>query len=191
MGKSTQPLPRDLWRQHAQEAQRQAARLLRLRGGDPLAAGDLSQEALLRLWGAQQRGESIPSPGPWLVGTMRHLLADWAREALACPSTDRLTPGNGELLADPDPRADVVGQAVLRDLWVYAPGLFERLPPPLRQIATLQYLSGWTRRDIVAWLRRWRPIGKEEARKQIKRTHRALVSICGLDQEPGGGGQCP
>ncbi len=51
------------------------------------------------------------------------------------------------------------------------------LPPPQRQIARLRYLEGAPTRAIRQWLRIWRPVGDDEARRMVKRTYAMLRAL--------------
>lgn len=126
------------------------------------------------------------TPGAWLGAAIRHRSADMARRApLDRPSLEAAPEGPAEPL-DESRGADPASAAALTDLWEQAPALLAALPPPFRQIAVLQFLEGWTRKEIARWLRRWRPIGWEEARRLITEGHRQIRSLGGPSQGPCG-----
>jgi DNA-directed RNA polymerase specialized sigma24 family protein len=132
----------------------------------------------MRLCVALRQGQEVDHLGAWLRATMRHILADGARRPRRCGP--ELRDPEEDVLGDwPDPHASAnpATAAMLHDYWAQAPSLFRRLQPPYRQIATLQYLQGWTRRGISQWLRTWRPVGEEEVRRLLSRTHSLLRSV--------------
>lgn len=146
------------------------------RGGvrDALAVDDLAQEALARLWEAVRAGERVEFAEAWLRGTMIHLLVDRARGATGgLHHLDDEAP----LFASADRFADPVECATMHEMSERASAFLERLPLPDRQIAILQYVHGWPRREVAAWLRGWRPVGQEETRRLFRRCHAMLAAI--------------
>jgi len=69
--------------------------------------------------------------------------------------------------------------AVLHELWERAPALLGRLPPPYRQVATLQGVLGWSRSAITDWLCAWRPIARQICPGILRRTHEMLPFLVG------------
>jgi len=67
--------------------------------------------------------------------------------------------------------------AILRDLKERAPALLDRLPPPYRQVAILQLIEGWSRREIIAWLQTWLPISESSCQRIFARTHEMLPFV--------------
>lgn len=157
----------------------QSASRLQRRLGKALRADELAQEAVFRLWLASQSDRQIPRPFAWIEGVLRHLVMDEFRAHNRLITSQDLTLFEDEALELPSEAiwSDPERRAVLEDLWSQAPALLERLPPPCRQIATLQNLRGWSRRQVSTWLVSWRPVGEEEVRRLFVRTHRMLRAL--------------
>jgi len=62
---------------------------------------------------------------------------------------------------------------------VRAPALLVRLPPPYRQVATLQGVLGGSRSAITDWLCAWRPISRQSCPGILRRTHEMLPFLVG------------
>ena len=175
----------EAWGRIREHALRSAARHGSRYGWDGHIVEDVAQEALLRLWTAVRAGDRIRAPLAWVERVVRYIALDAARgrrRALGPAPGLRLDERSIEEIGC-DSTRDPDTAVVLSDLWASAPTLFARLPPPCREIATLQYERGWSRKDIVSWLLDWRDVGEEEARRMIKRSH-ALLRCLGRSREP-------
>ncbi len=166
-------------------AEHRAVRVARRNGWDCHLAEDVAQEALVRLWSALRAHERILDQHAWIDRVVVNISSDAARRR---PSAGVPLPG----LSRPNERLDSVAAgssadpealSALRDLWDHAPALLNRLPPPCHEIATLQYLLGWTTAEITRWLGTWRPIGRDEAHRLILRAH-AMLRALGRSQDP-------
>ncbi len=166
------------WAEWSAFAWRYSAHLVGTTASRSSTAGDLAQEALVRLWLTAQSGRPIVRPTAWLRTVLLRLTLDEARRprppwkhphppwsAAECEASD---PACEAPWADPEHAAQV---AEIRDR---AEELLKRLPPPHREIARLQVLRGASRSEIIRWLQRWRPVGEEECRRLLRATHRAL-----------------
>lgn len=179
-------IERKTWGRIREHALRSAARYgSRYHRWDGNAREDVAQEALLRLWIAVRAGNRIKAPRAWVERVVRYIALDAARGR-------RRAPGPAPGLRQDERSIEEIGcvsardpdtAVVLSDLWTSAPTLFARLPPPCREIVTLQYLRGWSRREIVSWLLDWRDVGEDEARRMIKRSH-ALLRCLGRSRDP-------
>lgn len=165
--------------------QREAARWLRTHGVRGTFADDLSREALCRVIEARSRELEIRSPLAWVRRVFQSLARDASRgkaDGPLPPRIESLALAAGELARHretPSPEETLLRQ----DLFEWAPPLLDRLPPPYREIAHLQYRLHWTRRQIAAWLAAWRQIGTEGARMALRLTHQMLRAF-GNQQEP-------
>lgn len=74
-------------------------------------------------------------------------------------------------VADPAVAAETHDEARIALAWLFD------LPAPYRQIATAQCLRDWSRREIIAWLQSWRPVGLGCCRRLIDRTHELLRAM--------------
>ena len=85
-------------------------------------------------------------------------------------------------LAERDDLVSVLGEVI------------DAFPRPYCNILELAYLRGWTRRQVETWLREWRPIGPDEARRLYSMARRLLgraftpdgdirAPVCGLPKE--------
>ncbi|MCI0657754.1 MAG: sigma-70 family RNA polymerase sigma factor [Acidobacteria bacterium] len=138
-------------------------------------AEDVAQDAAVRLWLAVRAGVPVRRHEDWIRGTVRNLCLDEAaKDELLTAS--RARPCNLDLVEGAS-WADPENRAILTDLWSAAPVLLRGLPPPCAEIATLQIILEWTREEIIDWMRAWRPVGREECRRQLKRTHRMLRGL--------------
>jgi RNA polymerase sigma factor (sigma-70 family) len=163
-----------------QRSVRLASRL----GWDAQLSEDVAQEAVLRLWVAIDDGKRVESPEAWIKGAIRRIYSNRMRGArgelrrlLARSSDTFLERVAASLWADPE------RQATLCELSARLPALLWRLPPPCRQIALLQHAQGSSRAEVIAFLRGWRPVGTDEARRLIKLTH-AMLRALGRDEDP-------
>jgi hypothetical protein len=127
----------------------------------------------------------VGSVAGWLHGTIRHLLAA-ARRGTRDPAVSACSLEaalEGPLEPEARTWSNPERTAVLSDLASVGPMLINRLPPPCREIARLQYLEGATRAEIRTYLRAWRPIGCEEVRRLLRLTH-ALLRAFGRGRSP-------
>jgi len=148
----------------------------------PHAVDDVLQQALWKLLRAKQRGHVVRRSRAWLIKTARHVLADWAtREHSEVGPTHHAQASAQEMGLDQLEGAEMspADAAILRDLWGQAPTLIKLLPPPYRQIAEVKYLSTTvpTNREVIAWLRSWRPVGEERCRTMMRVTNHMLRAV--------------
>jgi DNA-directed RNA polymerase specialized sigma24 family protein len=147
---------------------------------------DLAQECLLRLTGQAIADETrIRNPKAYVRRVLRGIIEKTAREQARershrYPTT--LTDLDVNRIEDREREPDPVRLACLREMASVGPSLVERLPPPYREIARLQYLNGHTRRQIIAWLQCWRPVSEPTCRAALVRTHKMLRAL--------GSGEC-
>jgi RNA polymerase sigma factor (sigma-70 family) len=173
------------WHRLRLDAVRSAARLAARQGWDDHVADDLAQEALMmRLWDAR-RTQAIRSPSAWLERVLRRLAADEARRraALPAPAPGRFVEEGATERTGSGRSVDPEAQVVLSDVWASAPDLLGVLPPPCREIASLQYLRSWSRREILCWLQGWRSTSEGEFRRLLVRSH-AMLRALGLSKSP-------
>jgi DNA-directed RNA polymerase specialized sigma24 family protein len=151
-----------------------AVRAIPRGNGDSAMAEDLAQESLLRLHRSLLLGRSITNLDGWLRRVVKNLAVDQVRAAgrrITCNMEDRETQMIPSKVHAPGDHAAIL------ELWQAAPELFALLPPPWKQVARLQYLELWTRREIIAWLCLWRPVAVETCRGILRQTHGMLRAI--------------
>jgi DNA-directed RNA polymerase specialized sigma24 family protein len=147
-------------------------------------AEDLAGETALRFLeagGALVGRASLQAPLAALVRRVamnihfRSLAKRWRRRAIALRLAAR---GDGSRLVEPVSRATPAAIAELADEVAALLRAAGSLPPPFRQIA-LRRLDGATLSEVTAFLRAWRPIGSDEARRLWRLTTNLLQSILG------------
>lgn len=170
----------DVWQELWAQTFHTASRLVEKLGSGGWDPEDLAQETLFLYLRALRAGHQVGNTRSSVEGTLRHLIADGLRGRLDDVGPTRMQPLDDGSLDLPSLASglDPEMNAVLKELWTQAPALMSRLPPPFLQIAKLQYLRGWSRRDISTWLRAWRPVGEQEVRRLLSRSH-ALLSALG------------
>ena len=171
------PRPPEGWNWDAlvRSFQVDARNWLRRRGHTEAEAGDFAQEALFRLCREVSKGINIRFPRAWV----RRVFASLARES-----------SRGRASAPLPPRFDARAY-VSRELWLRAATqlpeqlvaerelavwYLSHLPQPHRRIAYCESI-GFNRREIVAHLQSWRPIGEAEARRLIVKSKKMLKVI--------------
>ncbi len=174
--------PRRGWRELIRVLKPATRGMVRRRGSDPLEADDLLQEALLRLWVTVNSGTRVDAPRAWVRATMRHIMDDVARGRSVPVGPMRPLPAAFEQVAVQDGAhneaiVDVSESATQHELLARGRRLLDGLPPPYRQIATLQYLNEWNRREITLWLQSWIPVADETCRGLFRRTHGMLPAL--------------
>ena len=132
----------------------------------------------MRLLRERRAGRTVRHPERWITRAVRNLAADRLRgratELGPLPDAVRGMPDD-EL---PGPGADPALAAQLRDDLDLALARIDRLPPPYREIAHLQYVAGWTRPEVVTYLRAWRPeSGDGTCARLLGRTHEMLRAL--------------
>lgn len=167
------------WTELAEFALRRAQSVTRKHALDLELAEEIAQETIVQFWLAENAGRTIESTSTWVSGTLRHLAADHAMGR--CRGIHALAPARSDAKDPDDTKArkwsDPERNATLEDLWSRAPKLLAQLPPPCRQLAILQFIHGFSRLDLEHWLRSWRPIGAEEVRRLLRRTHSMLRGL--------------
>ena len=172
-----------LWAALSTRTHRRARILARnLRG--PLSSDDLAQEALLRLIRARRRGSDVRSPEVWLDRVMRRVAGQARRRERERMLVMRIGIESRDQDREAETAAGPETGVILKDLMDHFRRRLAELPPPCREIAELRYIEGWRRDQVIAWLRIWRPIGREEARRQLKRTLRAIRALGNDAAEP-------
>ena len=149
-------------------------------------SADVAQETIFRLFIERLRGRGIRKPLAWARTVIPSLVRDAARGKADGPFPPRiesrvtLARDLAALRSARSPEAE----AAHRELAALVPGLLDRLPPPYREIAHLQYLLEWSRREIGSWLKTWRPVGDAGIRRAIRLAHQMLGAI-GQGRHPG------
>ena len=179
-------LDRRYWEALIAGVQHRASRLARRFHLDDQAAQDLAQEALTRYLGQVSANRTVHRPMAWLYAVMRRLCIDSLRgrpnAVSSRPELEVLDRAALALRKDPDAQ-DPASSALAWDLFLWAKMCVELFPPPCKQIAQLQCLYGYSRVEITTWLQTWRPVGDEEARRLLRRTH-AMLRALGRGQHP-------
>ena len=144
---------------------------------------DIVQLALLRYFRLVEGGGTVEHLVAWLRKALTYELADHFRKSA---TTVPLSGPDSQITLACDFRDSPEHQAIRRDLQRAAIQWIEHLPAPFRQIARLQIIHGRSRREVAQWLMLWRPIGEEEARRLMKRTHSCLrrLSSVGVRDRP-------
>lgn len=164
------------WASLSEEAEFACKALARRRGLDGDTAADLAHAAVAAYVERVQRGEPTRRPLAWILGLVRHEVADFFRGRKVTWGTGRRDGAScGDLTQKPDARAvEPATELEAREVSATAKGILQSLPPPYLHIARLQYLAGWTRDQVANWLSSWRPVGKNTCRRLILRTHAML-----------------
>jgi RNA polymerase sigma-70 factor (ECF subfamily) len=112
---------------------------------DAELAAEVAQEAFLRLWRAQQAGETIDNPRAWLLRVARNLAEDTAKSAFRRNGT-----------AGPEAMTGVVGRTVgpldlleAAELRATVRAVLEELTPPDRDVLTLKYALDYDAAQIA------------------------------------------
>ncbi len=142
-------------------------------------AEDLAQEGIVRMLEAGFRGETILNPRAWWWRVFTSMAGDAIRGRADRPFRPAQERSGGIDFEDGEQRHLVPPDedAARREMLDVAPALIGSLPPPYREIARLQYLAGWSRRDVGAWLNGWHPLGEEARRKLLRGAHEMLRAI--------------
>lgn len=111
------------------------------RCGDPDAAEDVVQEAMVRLWRCSAR-EPPSDPEAWLYTTVRHLILDGAKVAR---NRRRLLAGVPVPASEREPADRAVERAEERER---VQGVLRQMPERGREILMLRY-SGFSYREIA------------------------------------------
>ena len=135
-------------------------------------ADDLVQEAVLRLLKKYHEGAEIENPKGWVSQVVKNLAADsWRDRATSITIHAEFTRVCHDLYRQSPTPLD---EAVRSDLLARIPRLVDYLPAPYRQAAKLQYLHGWTRREVIQWLMTWRSVSQSTGRRILRRSHKLL-----------------
>ena len=156
-----------------------ARRLATRSGFDEHVARDVKQAALLALCEESRQAQSlrIRSTKAWVRCVMKRGFHDIHRGRPGACGPARC-PQVGDLDDLPSPGRDgPEARATRRDLMQEAERLLGSLPPPHREIACRRFREDWSRREVIAWLRLWRPVGEECARKLLRQTNRMLWAL--------------
>lgn len=165
------------WRTLILQTRPVVRRMAAFRRLDPHVADDVLQEACLRLLKALRTGKHVQTPVNWLLSVAQNLLQDVSRRRPTSvgPARERQAEEyESASLSIMDPGGDPGDVAMLGDLWDSAPELLERLPPPYSQVALLQLVHGWKRREVSTWLCSWNEVSEEACRAILRRTHAML-----------------
>ena len=132
---------------------------------------DVAQSAFALLIERAPKLGSACEVDRWLVVTTLRLALDerrrsgrWGSSAI---SIDAASHDPELVVSDEDPQ-ELCERAEAFDLALQR---IRRAPPPLREILLLRISYSWTRRQIVAWLRSWRPISVHEAERLVDKAH--------------------
>lgn len=118
--------------------------------GDRDLAEDLLQEAFFRVWtSADGYAPSKGSVRGWLFAIARNAGLDARRRRGARPVTADLLPPEEERSVEPDPDADVATAAWERVRHAQVRAALDALPEDQRDVVTLAYFGGLTRREIA------------------------------------------
>lgn len=149
------------------------------RGLDRFTAEDATQEALARLWGVIQAGVVVEKPANWVVRVAARLLDDCVRGRMVPvgPCRQAQLSQRADLACCAGAASDPERVALLADVSRSATRLLGRLPPPYREVATLQVLEGWTRSEIVAWMQGWVSLSRSSYPRIFVRTHEMLRAL--------------
>lgn len=153
----------------------EARRWVRFHGLPPSEAKDLAQDALVRLLEQQRRGHEVLHLKAWTRRVFLSRFGDAARGRAGGPLppqrelSDHVTRELRNRKVERSPEEKVARQEL-------AEHHLRRLPLPYRQVAWWEAL-GWRYGEIVAQLRKWRPISKSVAQRLICRTREMLKAL--------------
>jgi DNA-directed RNA polymerase specialized sigma24 family protein len=159
------------WDEIAQAAHGAAIQWGAAHGFDAATSADFAQEALLRL-----HRRVVQHPRAWFRRVFVSIASRAARGRADLPlgSTSEPTDECDLDLLESSERDGPLAILICRD----ALSLIDRLPPPYREIARLQYAYGWGWREVAAWLQVWRPsVGPDACRRAIRTTHVLLRAV--------------
>jgi len=132
------------------------------------AAEDIAAEALRRLHELSPAEAARLARTGWLWQTAFNLVRDLARRTsfedavfVGLDGETRTSALKGSIWPDPETSAE------LADLWTTFESRLIELPPPFQQILWLQYVAGWTRKEVIRWLQLWRPISDRQAERLL------------------------
>jgi DNA-directed RNA polymerase specialized sigma24 family protein len=133
----------------------------------------VAHRVLVAAWVASLRGAAVRRERAWLgkVALCERAKIRRLDRASGLPRSRELLPAGEPVSQEIDPSE----RMLRRDLAEHAMSLVGALPPPHREIATLQAAS-WTRPQILALLRRWQPVGDDEFLRLVGISHAMLTA---------------